>query len=1027
MARALTTGEKAYQRYQGQWSKFYLTGLLGNTPPSTIYTALLGTPPTTTDDVTQIAFTGGSGTLANVLADMTVWVSSVGYGLNDLGECRIRKAPIAGTFYIAEVSDVNWLAGGTIYLTVVDDYKLVARQIYQSGPSTFLMDVDIAYSDQNTNPDPQPQMGCHRVVYYHGTLSAINTTTVTLGPESGNASFMIDGTAVYSITWSAVGPASVSFNNTNAANPVATIQLAGKYVLYCNVVGANGKSFQGVRYLFVHDNTLLPISTTSKVSLNCDFTTGGWYADITLPLNAGISNIKERTLAILFTEDFANISGNTGTQYTPASVMTGAENIALIGWIQDESIVEHPEWGEVTFRIQNAQYWMSQCTGFVVGVELNPTPSAWIHIPGLTVDLALYHICHWRSTISRIMDLKLTGDTRYAEAFEPSSLNLWDALNEISGSYTMGQPVIGAQIGIDKWNRLNAQIDPQLTTISNRASIPVVTDVFLQDIEGIKEPHNWKRNKLSVTSQVQMNGVSFDVNANQQSFFSDSPGHIYKRIGQPKTSENWLAFPTQAQNNSLAGYLVGWDNNSYPDFEPVVTSFIRAIDCFPNEYINLVIPSAKDPRGEGYSGNVIPRSIQVSSNPKTGGLKTNFTFEAVTLPELSSNGDAPGTTTPTNPNIPLPALPPIPSMPPPFIPGTSQNILIFVSGKGVFYTKDGGVNWFAMNGGLSDPTQVVNAEVTTSGACFCQVGTTGIYYAPSFGSQWQLIIEAGSLTGIGGTPLPPSAVGVKSFAYDLYNKNGGAWLYPYARTPQIVSFGVNRDSSDSIFVVPSMEYTIFGSYLLYNYVGSHSSPSLVSGTNWNSIGMGIPGITGKVSFGNNKWTVFWPNLGGSGGLYSAQFNFSGAAAIYQQLVSTSGGNNGGRSSRGRYSSNTVFGLTGTYFYISNDNAQTYTTLSPTPSNNGSEAIGSNGNGMTILMGTSTGLQKSTDGGVTWGSTSEAGLVQAVWNLGTDMNWLFTIVGQILSTTDLGTTFTSITGNLQSWIGALGSIVLIRTY
>ena len=92
-----TSPELALYRTDGKKSKlrvprFYLL--------ATIYTAPANQTFTTFDQVLEITYDGGSGTLASVLPDMTMLVGSTA-GADDKGICRIRSAD--GTkFYISE-------------------------------------------------------------------------------------------------------------------------------------------------------------------------------------------------------------------------------------------------------------------------------------------------------------------------------------------------------------------------------------------------------------------------------------------------------------------------------------------------------------------------------------------------------------------------------------------------------------------------------------------------------------------------------------------------------------------------------------------------------------------------------------------------------------------------------------------------------------------------------------------------------------------------------------------------------------
>src|SRR5690349_2998408 len=157
MARALTSDELTLLRADGPWSKLYLAVLV----PNTIYTARLASLPSSNDKVHTISFNTGSGTLGNVVAGMMLYVGTSA-GAHDLGTCRIRKAPIAGTFYIGLTSNIVWQSN--CYLTVVDDFDLWAKHaVIDAG--ALKMDVDVAYSNQHASFNPVPVLGSHAVLW----------------------------------------------------------------------------------------------------------------------------------------------------------------------------------------------------------------------------------------------------------------------------------------------------------------------------------------------------------------------------------------------------------------------------------------------------------------------------------------------------------------------------------------------------------------------------------------------------------------------------------------------------------------------------------------------------------------------------------------------------------------------------------------------------------------------------------------------------------------------------------------------
>ena len=158
----LTPTEIARLRKDGQASSLYLAVA----QYATVYTARLASLPTghsdtSTDMVTEIVVTGGSGTLADIKEGMTLYVGTASCAY-DLGMCRIREAPSTTTWKLGETSEINWAetVTGGLYLTVVNDFGLWAKPL-KIVDETVYMDVDIAYSDQHELFAPVPVMGSH--------------------------------------------------------------------------------------------------------------------------------------------------------------------------------------------------------------------------------------------------------------------------------------------------------------------------------------------------------------------------------------------------------------------------------------------------------------------------------------------------------------------------------------------------------------------------------------------------------------------------------------------------------------------------------------------------------------------------------------------------------------------------------------------------------------------------------------------------------------------------------------------------
>src|SRR6185436_249226 len=157
MARAITAPELALLRSGeewGQWSKLYMAVLV----PNVIYTARLAALPGSNDQVYEISYNTGSGTLGNVKPGMLGYVGTTA-GTYDLGFFRVRVAPDGSKFYIGETSEIDWLNHPTCYLTIVDDHDLHPRHIHVDEDGGLLMDVNIPYVAQHESFDPVPVLG----------------------------------------------------------------------------------------------------------------------------------------------------------------------------------------------------------------------------------------------------------------------------------------------------------------------------------------------------------------------------------------------------------------------------------------------------------------------------------------------------------------------------------------------------------------------------------------------------------------------------------------------------------------------------------------------------------------------------------------------------------------------------------------------------------------------------------------------------------------------------------------------------
>lgn len=602
-----------------------------------------------TDMVTDFAYDNvTAGSYSDVIPGQTVFIGSTP-GAYDIGICRARKAWTADTAYIGEESGVAF--ANNLYVTVVDAFDIHPKHLVVTEDKTF-MDVDIDYSDQHANFDPVPIMGGQVVLDVDEYPVSVNFPDVA-------ESWVFDSTIASRSFTASDGVVT----NGTSANPTLTISsypTNGYVRVKLTATGANGKSFSGYRYVFVFDPDHRPISDFVLESCGADRESGGWTASVTLNNDSDIALVRFGGLAVVFSRDYYD--GQEGT----IGLYVGRENVWLSGWIWEQKSMNDPEFQPRSFDIQSAAFWMSKKASFPVGVEItvnNAAATAWTEMAGLTVDKGLFHFLHWRSTITQIMDVYLTDDTRYSPACESAAGTLWGQLQDMAQSQILAIPTCNHN------GKLVIKVPYNLIPSADRTSHAD----HVMDLEGIDFERQVEITRAAArVSQVVLNGVVADELGNGTPLFSLSPGHTPNLLGDILSMPN-LLLESQSQSNELAGLVFANGNNPYDNIPLTLTGNNRAWDIAP-----LLYGTVTDL--DEYSGVIIPVSISYDFDHRTGKNSIEVVFEGETdeADAIYINGDIPdgqggfvdipglGKLPPLKP-LDLPPLPPIGF--PPTIPG----------------------------------------------------------------------------------------------------------------------------------------------------------------------------------------------------------------------------------------------------------------------------------------------------------------------------------------------------------------------
>lgn len=806
MPRALTSEELELLRSDGQGTKLYLAVL----NPNTVYTARLSSVPSSTDNVHTIGFTSGSGTLGDVKPGMTLYVGTTS-GAHDLGMCRIRKAPIAGTFYIGLTSEIDWQSSA--YLTIVDDFDLWAKHAVIES-NALKMDVDVAYSDQHEDFNPVPVLGPHAVVW-------LDEATVDVEFDASDS--WVPGSTISGYAWTAPGADSSSGMST--ATPTITYDAPGCYRVLCTVTAANGKSTTGYRHVFVYDRDENPPATVFQLA-NCvaDYDTGGWMFDLTMQAEASLSEIRDRSLVVLFAEDwYGGVKQSIGP-------IEGRENIVCVGRIVGQSIRWDRETGQVHFTVQGFHHWLNQIKGFPIQLQPATVAASWSQMPLMTVDRVLHHLLLWHSTVIETMDFYPSNDTRYTPDGMSMASKIWGQLVDIAFSKLLASP------GVDRFGRLFVEVDPQLVPEADR-DWATVMDLTDDDwVEGI----DLQRVTVEDCSLIRLTTQLVNDSGGAQTLYSLAPGHTPLRYGEPEMLDRLLA-SSQAESNSLAGLVLGWRTNEFPDVPVNLAMNNRMFDLYPRQFASLEMETTDNPREVSYDGNLIPRRIALFFDADIGYMHPELNFEGETFEQLSTDGDIPDVDADDLTFPPLPSLPPLPDLPI-LIPGNfgepteggPKKVLVKHATAGLLYSEnlnEDEPDWITVNSGLTQAQyQGINQiALTPSGGIYVakreqhysgHLADPFIAYAPRIGGTFTIIEDVASITAKHGA---------------------GTILF-------LVSVGVNKLNGQVAYVIGS-DGSPGGTKI---YVGSGTS--FAAGATITGFVAGS-GSVGSLTHGFNNWVL----------------------------------------------------------------------------------------------------------------------------------------------------------------------------
>lgn len=594
--RAASAGELTKYRTDNQITKLGLS----IHRPDVVYTARVNQTFDTLDKIAEITFDGGSGTLTNILPNMTVLIG--GYsGSREKGVCRVRKSPTSDTLYINETSEL--FIEDNDYITVIDEFGLWQRDIHTEGTNVF-MDYDIAWGS-GLSGGVIPRVGPVVSVLF------LSAGTVTFAPVDPSLSEAYDGATISSYQYYAPGADSTS--NMDTSSPSWTYTAAGTYRWTCEITDSLGRITTSHRWVIVEptseDFDLVNAPTG-------DYSSGDW--SFTVTVHGDSSDIYDRAMCTLYARDyFSDTEGTIGK-------LSYYDNVVCMGWIDGETISWNSEFSSVTFTVKGAAFWLSRIRAFPFELQdVSTTPANWKQLQEMTVDKALAFILFWTSTITTVMDVFLTDNITRLKIIAQPSGNLMNQISAIASNTVFAKPLV------NNYGQMFIQRDAQLLSQADKASVTVVMDITEADYD---ENLEIERSPQSKTAMIELGGLSEFDGTTADPVYSRAPGNIGKTFGDYRSYNNYI-FADQDECNRISGCLLAVDNNPYQMLTVDFASSIRLIDITPNQYCTITVAAADNARGILLDNvNLIPRRVSYVYDKENSSLRTSVDFELDVTP-----------------------------------------------------------------------------------------------------------------------------------------------------------------------------------------------------------------------------------------------------------------------------------------------------------------------------------------------------------------------------------------------------------
>jgi hypothetical protein len=631
---------------------------LSAAPRASVYTATVSAVLTDSDTggIHAITFSGGSGSLTDALPGFTLDIGTTA-GARDVGALRLRKAPIAGTFYVGETAPGAVHVQPGHHLTVRRErrpWRVLPRIVgTDSGvgyPDSFThyADYDLAYAAHNSAIQPQANIAADAAgnpVRPAGWTDA-GQTYRTLALYAGGSLALAAGASIASYAWN-VGDGTITVGT--AASVGITVQFPAASVfryVALTVTDTNGTTHTRHLPIWVHSAAHPPLSAFEIVR---DARTAAGRA-LTLDLFGADDSLSAAAFPAGTTLCCWEESAFGAAAAAPASVVGAA-----LGWaLEDAETLRVGGRSRLRVEIGGVGAWLDRFAASPQTLrDTGAAPAAWDELAPLTADRAAHYALRRWSGALDLANFYPSGAGDRAESLTLDGATVWEQAANAAASGCCGV------LGCDSLGNLWLRRDFNHLDAADRAARPTVltlTAADWTDADGL-EIDGQPAERVGI---VEGTGIAWDGASAPIRAASIAPGRVGgSGSGRARLPAQILP-PETAQEalNALTGHRRAALNNPRP---AIRLTLVHPLDCLEpawNEPVALTWAngSLRSTTLTALKCLVTRIEVEHSSAPDQPPKRIAWTLAAET--SGAPGADAPIRATPTTERPPRPLPPP---------------------------------------------------------------------------------------------------------------------------------------------------------------------------------------------------------------------------------------------------------------------------------------------------------------------------------------------------------------------------------